>query len=62
MDSSELQLPFVLKHSFFLKEIPDSKSKRIAAVCVHCEKELKGSLLVTSNFLTHLKVISFLFI
>ena len=36
-------------------KLPDDK-KAFKAKCMHCTSEIKGSLKVTSNFVTHLRV------
>lgn len=47
----------VLKHFDVPKSaFEEDKSKKIHVKCMHCAKFISGSLRVTSNFITHMKV------
>lgn len=51
------KLPLILNGKFFSVEqsAPYKKYSNISAKCVTCNKEIRGTLCSTSNFLLHLK-------
>lgn len=48
--------PLSITHNYIVKELPKTRTERIEIACKYCGKMIKGSIQITSNFLTHIKV------
>lgn len=50
------ELPFSISHNYIVKDLPDSRQTKFIAICKYCDREVIGSISITSNFIGHLKV------
>lgn len=52
----EMDLPFSITHNYILKDLPKDKNEYISIECKYCSKQIKGSIIISSNFIVHIKV------
>lgn len=52
----KLQLPFSVSYNYTVKQMPESRISKFTAICKYCDKNVSGSLSISSNFICHLRV------